>query len=100
MQEKWGRVQGVVLTNQTKAAYVTGLSILLENQAIYFPAIPELIAELGQYGSKTLSGGATQYGAPEDKNDDCVTALMLAASMIRGVGGNIPIVKKRARRVQ
>ena len=76
-------VEGYKFTVASKAELIENLSIMLERNEVSYPAIPELIAELGLYGYTTTRGGTVQYGAPEGYHDDCVTALALAAWMNR-----------------
>jgi hypothetical protein len=90
------RVEGYKFTNATKKDLIENLSIMIENQQLTIPNIPELINELKLYGYKTTASGNVQYGAPEGYHDDCVVALALAAWQLKrspppGVGvGFVP----------
>jgi len=90
------RVEGYKFTNATKKDLIENLSIMIENQQLTIPNIPELINELKLYGYKTTPSGNIQYGAPEGYHDDCVVALALAAwqlkrSPLPGIGaGFVP----------
>ena len=77
------RVEGYKFTNATKKDLIENLSIMIENQKLSIPQIPELINELKLYGYKTSPSGNVQYGAPEGYHDDCVVALALAAWQLR-----------------
>ncbi len=77
------RVEGYKFTNATKKDLIENLSIMIENQQLTIPNIPELINELKLYGYKTTASGNVQYGAPEGYHDDCVVALALAAWQLK-----------------
>ena len=93
------RVEGYKFTNATKKDLIENLSIMIENQQLTLPQVPELINELKMYGYKTTPSGNVQYGAPEGYHDDCVVALALAAwqlkhaTPITGVG--VAVIKKK-----
>jgi hypothetical protein len=74
---------GYKFTSASKKDLIENLSIMIENQQLSIPQIPELINELKLYGYKTTSSGNLQYGAPEGYHDDCVVALALAAWQLR-----------------
>lgn len=59
--------------------------MMIENQQISIPNIPELINELKLYGYKTTPSRNVQYGAPEGYHDDCVIALALAAWQLKHI---------------
>lgn len=75
-------VEGYKFTNASKKDLVENLSLAIDNKAISFPNIPELINELGLFGYKINPAGVTTYGAPEGYHDDCVIALALATWQI------------------
>ncbi len=77
------RVDGYKFTNATKKDLIENLSMMIENQKLTIPQIPELINELKLYGYKTTPSGNVQYGAPEGYHDDCVIALALAAWQLK-----------------
>ncbi len=77
------RVEGYKFTNATKKDLIENLSIMIENQQLTLPQVPELINELKLYGYKTTPSGNVQYGAPEGYHDDCVVALALAAWQLK-----------------
>jgi len=83
LQRENVRVDGYKFTNATKKDLIENLSMIIENQRITIPQIPELINELKLYGYKTSASGNIQYGAPEGYHDDCVTALALAAWQLK-----------------
>ncbi len=93
------RIDRYKFTNATKKDLIENLSIMIENEQLTIPQVPELINELKLYGYKTTSSGNVQYGAPEGYHDDCVVALVLAAwqlkrtSPVTGVG--VAVVKKK-----
>ena len=58
------QVQGYKFTNASKKELIENLSIMIENQQISIPNIPELINELKLYGYKTTPSRNVQYGAP------------------------------------
>ena len=80
LQRENVRVDGYKFTNATKKDLIENLSMIIENQRITIPQIPELINELKLYGYKTSASGNIQYGAPEGYHDDCVTALSSMAT--------------------
>ena len=73
------RVEGYKFTSASKADLIENLSMMIEQQKIPYPDIPELINELKLFGYTQTKGGTTRYGAPEGYHDDCVIALALAA---------------------
>ena len=77
------RVDGYKFTNASKADLIENLSMMIEQQNITYPNIPELINELKLFGYTKTKGGTTQYGAPEGYHDDCVIALALAAWQLK-----------------
>ena len=77
------RVDGYKFTNASKKDIIENLSMMIENQQISIPLIPQLINELKLYGYKTTRSGNVQYGAPEGYHDDCVVALALAAWQLK-----------------
>ena len=77
------QVEGYKFTNATKKDLIENLSIMIENQKITIPPIPELINELKLYGYKTTPSGNVQSGAPQGYHDDCVIALGLAAWQLK-----------------
>ena len=77
------QVEGYKFTSATKKDLIENLSMMIENQQITIPPIPELINELKLYGYKTTPSGNLQYGAPEGYHDDCVIALALAAWQLK-----------------
>jgi len=77
------RVDGYKFTNATKKDLIENLSIMIENQQLTIPQIPELINELKLYGYKTTPSRNVQYGAPEGYHDDAVIALALAAWQLK-----------------
>ena len=66
------------ITIQSKKELIENLSLMIQQQKITFPDIPELINELKIFGYKQLERGF-QYSAPEGYHDDCVISLALAA---------------------
>lgn len=79
-------VEGYKFTNASKKDLVECLSLAVDNRAISFPNIPELLSELGLFGYKISQAGVTTYGAPEGYHDDCVIALALAAWQLQRSG--------------
>jgi phage FluMu gp28-like protein len=77
------RVDGFKFTNATKKDLVENLSMMIENQQVTIPLVPELINELKLYGYKTTPSRNIQYGAPEGYHDDGVVALALAAWQLK-----------------
>ncbi len=83
LQRESVRVEGYKFTNASKKDLIENLSMMIENQQITIPPIPELINELKLFGYKTSASGNVQYGAPEGYHDDTVIALALAAWQIK-----------------
>jgi len=73
------RVDGYKFTNATKADLIENLSLMMDNNQISYPDIPELINELRLFGYETGKTGTIRYRAPEGYHDDTVIALALAA---------------------
>lgn len=83
LQRENVRVDGYEFTNSSKKDLIENLSMMIENQQLAIPNIPELINELKLYGYKTSPSGNAQYGAPEGYHNDCVIALALAAWQLK-----------------
>jgi len=81
------RVSGYKFTNASKADLIENLSMMIEQQKISYPNIPELINELKLYGYETTKGGTVRYGAPQGYHDDIVIALALAAWQLKNPQG-------------
>jgi Terminase-like family. len=72
-------VEPVFFTNAEKEKMVNHLAMLIEQKLICYPNFPPLVAELKDYQYKITKGGNIQYSASTShKNDDLVTACMLA----------------------
>lgn len=71
------RLEGFKFTATTKQELVSNLSISMDNEAIKFPEIPELIDELEIYAYEQRANGNFSYSAPEGFHDDEVMALAL-----------------------
>ena len=59
------RVEGYKFTNASKKDLIENLSIMIENQQITIPPIPELINELKLYGYKTTPSGNLHMEHPK-----------------------------------
>lgn len=70
--------EGVTFTNQSKNNMVTQLITGIEQQDIWIPNWPTMLAELDAYEVTTTLAGNLTYSAPHGKHDDIVSALMLA----------------------
>ncbi len=77
--------RGYRFTNESKAALVENLILLIDEKRITIPPIQELIDELMIFEARNLPGGGVSYGAPAGYHDDSVISLALAAWGIRGV---------------
>ena len=67
-------------TNESKKDLINNLSVMLENEEIYYPADDkQLINELEAFQYELLPSGKFRYNAPEGLHDDEVNALMLCA---------------------
>ena len=67
----------------SKKDLIENLSMMIEQQKVSYPDIPELITELNLYGFTTGSTGLIRYDAPQGYYDDTVIALALAAWLVR-----------------
>ncbi len=67
-----------LFSNQSKRNLVNRLVVGMDEEALMFPTIPELIAELRAYQYELLPSGNLRYSAPSRAHDDCVVALALA----------------------
>jgi hypothetical protein len=74
--------EGYKFTNSTKADLIENLSLMMDNDQIHYPDIPELLNELRLFGYEQSPSGTIRYHAPEGYHDDCVIALALAAWQI------------------
>lgn len=79
-------VEGYKFTSASKAELIENLSMMIDQKAISYPNLPELINELKLFSYTTSKGGTIQYGAPSGYHDDCVIALALAAWQLRTSG--------------
>jgi len=77
--------RGYRFTNESKAALVENLILLIDEKRITIPPIQELIDELMIFEARNLPGGGVSYGAPAGYHDDSVISLALAAWGIRGI---------------
>ncbi|MBN2224984.1 MAG: terminase family protein [Deltaproteobacteria bacterium] len=80
--------RGYRFTNESKAALVENLILLIDEKKIVIPPIQELVDELMIFETRNLPGGRVSYGAPAGFHDDCVISLALAAWGIRGTRVN------------
>ena len=85
------RVEGFKFTNASKKDLIENLSMMMDNELVTYPEIPELINELKLFGYTVGSTGLVRYGAPEGYHDDCVIALALACWQIRKPRGFVII---------
>lgn len=83
------RAEGYAFTQQSKAAAVNNLAMMLENRLITLPRpelAPELIDELEAFQYTVTDAGNVKTEAPSGMHDDCVSAAMLAAWGARDTG--------------
>lgn len=83
-------VSGTKITNDRKRQLVQNLQLLIEDGVLFVPHggqttdpardLAPLWKELQVYTYDITAGGNIKYGAPAGFHDDCVTALLLAAS--------------------
>lgn len=78
------RVEPFVFTSASKTPLIDGLIVAIEQRSLTYPRIPELLHELESYEYKVLPSGKLGYEAPDGEHDDCVAALALALSGVRG----------------
>lgn len=83
------RVEGYKFTEASKKDLIENLSIAMDNKAISYPNIPELVNELKLFGYTQTPAGTVHYGAPEGYHDDCVISLALAAWLVKKPQANI-----------
>lgn len=76
-------VRGIKFSKQSKFELIKKLMIAIEQHKIFYPAIPELMNELGAFGKWNPHKGETEYCAPPGVHDDCVIALALANWFLR-----------------
>lgn len=72
------KVQGIVLTSQSKQDLIQKLALDLERGHVHYPNIPELIRELQVYTYEMTRTGRVSYSAPSGMHDDTVISLALA----------------------
>lgn len=70
-------LEGFKFTSTTKQELVSNLSVAMDNNNIHYPAIDELIDELGLYAYEQHANGRFSYSAPEGFHDDEVMSLAL-----------------------
>jgi len=67
-----------IKSNAIKRQLIDGLVIAIENKAISYPEIEELINELTIFEYEKMPSGIEKMHAPAGYHDDCVIALALA----------------------
>lgn len=82
-------VEPITLSGPTKAAIVENLMMKFDNVAVRIPDDPVALEEIKDFTDFELPSGRTRYAAPEgeDKHDDTVVALALAAWGLRHLHG-------------
>ena len=86
------RVNPYLITTANKKELVDNLAVAIENREICIPDIPEFINELQIYAYTMTSSRNVQYNAPEGYHDDCVMALALAWTALKGgVARRLPV---------
>lgn len=65
-------------TESSKKALIDNLVVVIENQQITLPNVPELLNELHSFSYTLTGAGRLQRSAPSGLHDDCVIALALA----------------------
>lgn len=87
--EGWD-ITGIVWTNKLKGIYVNDLILSFEEKAFQLtPPWKTLRDELAAYEANVSVSGNVIYGAPENQNDDTVSALMIANRLFRQGRGSI-----------
>lgn len=71
-------VEGFHFTQRSKQQLIENLQLLLEQEEIHFPDIPDLIHELEIFGYEMTKSGNMTFSAPPGAHDDCVMSLALA----------------------
>jgi hypothetical protein len=75
--------RGFRFSNESKAALVENLILMIDEKKIAIPPVQELVDELLIFEARNLPGGGVAYGAPGGYHDDCVISLALAAWGVR-----------------
>jgi len=81
-------INGVTFTSETKKTLVENLALLIEQNKIRYPDIPELIRELEEYTYEILPSNKIRYTAPDGGTDDIVMSMCLAYYQI---GEKLPL---------
>lgn len=81
-------VQDFKFTNVSKKNLIESLAIMIEQNKISYPEIPELIKELEDFTYELLPSGMIRYTAPDGMHDDIVCSLALAVWQI---GAKLPV---------
>ena len=81
-------VDGYKFNSASKAALVENLSLMLDNNEVSYPNIPELLSEFGTFGYEQGKTGTISYRAYEGYHDDTIIALALAAWQIKKPQGH------------
>lgn len=99
LQKKGIPTVPVKFTNERKSALVQNLKVQIEQAVISMPVpgtdrdpsrdTAHIWHELEGYAFEVTPSGNIRYGAPQGMHDDCVTALMLAASEPPGFGATM-----------
>jgi phage FluMu gp28-like protein len=71
-------INEVKFTGESKKSLIENMALLIEQNKIKYPDIPELITELESFTYELLPSGHIRYTAPEGEHDDCVISLGLA----------------------
>lgn len=84
-------VNNFSFTNTTKKNLIENLAIMIEQNKISYPDIPELLQELEDFTYEMLPSGQIRYTAPNGMHDDIVCSLALAVWQI---GEKLPLVQQ------
>lgn len=70
-------IQGFNTDNNSKNRIINNLQVMIQNQQIKFPNIPELLTELAVYEQQKTSTGKITFNAPSGYHDDLIIALAI-----------------------
>lgn len=81
--------RGLVFSSKSKEQMVQNLAVMLQNEEIKLPNIPEYISEFAQFTFVHSPTGRFKYSAPPGKHDDCVASMCLLAWGISQIASDV-----------
>lgn len=84
-------VEGVTLTNQSKAELVNKFIVAIQHGLPILPNWPDMVRELESYELTTNKIGLMSFNAPAGQHDDIVVSLFLGWSAVAEMSGEFSV---------